>query len=953
MAVPATPPRKTKNTPLLTGSLYKESDHVKQWNLRYFVLEDNRLLMYTDAQSVNDRPRAMIQLEGCELSDILSDGDKHIFRLCLPNAGRTFVLAASQLELAQQWRAALARTSRVEYSLEKIQQMEKAEFEERFTRLPPAAKLIYQASQDSDRGWSLVDADQNGVRIWRPTSPDMPATFVRSFGLSVVGVYMMMGCLHFISQSRHSDVLVMTALVLSAFSFWTKITDTQLRQRSVLYCGILVIAINVLVPPFSLVPLSSVVLGVFVITLWDQDSTQYLVNVLVHLNRVRYKASFRIEQTPEILLRMLTSYEQRKHWDMNLERARLVHRFSRSKTVGHLAYRSSLPALIRDRDLCLEQEWFYTGLSTYIVTEQSVLNVKCPLNPLAVRAHFFGGLVISQLNKNPLATTTEGGPAPSSKEKRASLVTIVGELDVRGPPFLNFLVSRLVPMREAKSVFAVDGYVKVAPPRVLQDIAQEFDCDDDEEEQASDKEAVNNRRETIRAVASTAFTELVQLNAAPGWEVVMEQDGVTVSKKPSTGSMPIVRGCGTLPIPAYAILDLLLDLSKKHLIDSMFDTGRVVEEIDPFTRVDYQAFKAVFPTTARDFCNMASWKFDKETNTIIIAAKSVLHPDCPEDPNHVRGEVHVAGYLLQLLEDKKSTRVTFIANSDLKGSLPSSLVAKVSIKQPLIVANIRKYFSTVDISRIDIAKYVEMSAGFSEGAAPANMAPAKEKEVGEVKEEKKEQLPMMVPGDANKYLDIADKALDSLLELVHLPEDSWEFLNETDDVRISSRSIKGSACKMFRGLGIVHANPVDIMAIIADPARRKWYDDMCVESSRFMELDSSTSLIYQTFEARDWCRTAARDFVMVTKWTRLQDGTCVVVGKSVTHPDYPEGKKRVRATAHLGGWVIKPSQKVSSRSLVFYFMQVDLGGSVPSWAANIVSKKQPLCINHIRKLFSS
>jgi hypothetical protein len=46
-----------------------------------------------------------------------------------------------------------------------------------------------------------------------------------------------------------------------------------------------------------------------------------------------------------------------------------------------------------------------------------------------------------------------------------------------------------------------------------------------------------------------------------------------------------------------------------------------------------------------------------------------------------------------------------------------------------------------------------------------------------------------------------------------------------------------------------------------------------------------------------------------------------------------------------------PSKRSASRSLLTYYIHIDLAGSVPAWAANLVTKKQPLCIDSIRTLF--
>ncbi len=88
----------------------------------------------------------------------------------------------------------------------------------------------------------------------------------------------------------------------------------------------------------------------------------------------------------------------------------------------------------------------------------------------------------------------------------------------------------------------------------------------------------------------------------------------------------------------------------------------------------------------------------------------------------------------------------------------------------------------------------------------------------------------------------------------------------------------GSELHCVRGCGVVNAAPADILALLTTPERRKWYDEMCTESKLVQQLDANTALHYTRFEARDWfCATAARDFAMLAKWTRMQDGVTVVV----------------------------------------------------------------------------
>ncbi len=61
---------------------------------------------------------------------------------------------------------------------------------------------------------------------------------------------------------------------------------------------------------------------------------------------------------------------------------------------------------------------------------------------------------------------------------------------------------------------------------------------------------------------------------------------------------------------------------------------------------------------------------------------------------------------------------------------------------------------------------------------------------------------------------------------------------------------------------------------------------------------------------------------------------------------YPEKPGVTRAKLLSGGWVLVPKGRVT---LVSYFVQVDLRGSIPATVTNVISVKQPLCIHYVRK----
>ena len=84
--------------------------------------------------------------------------------------------------------------------------------------------------------------------------------------------------------------------------------------------------------------------------------------------------------------------------------------------------------------------------------------------------------------------------------------------------------------------------------------------------------------------------------------------------------------------------------------------------------------------------------------------------------------------------------------------------------------------------------------------------------------------------------------------------------------------------------------------------------------------------------------TAPRDFCNLTHWEARPDGNIILIAKSVEHPKCPEAKPYVRATLHIGGWVLEPAPNNSTK--VTYLMQTDINGSVPTFVVKKVTSQQ-------------
>jgi hypothetical protein len=74
----------------------------------------------------------------------------------------------------------------------------------------------------------------------------------------------------------------------------------------------------------------------------------------------------------------------------------------------------------------------------------------------------------------------------------------------------------------------------------------------------------------------------------------------------------------------------------------------------------------------------------------VIGACSVESPKCPEKNGVVRACCLLGGFVMVEDEDKRGCMVTYIAQADLKGNLPVSVVQYAMKKNPMCVADLRR-----------------------------------------------------------------------------------------------------------------------------------------------------------------------------------------------------------------------------------------------------------------------
>lgn len=168
-----------------------------------------------------------------------------------------------------------------------------------------------------------------------------------------------------------------------------------------------------------------------------------------------------------------------------------------------------------------------------------------------------------------------------------------------------------------------------------------------------------------------------------GWDTVADEDGITVSSRPSEHSpLPIFRGVGRVDAPLLEVLAVVTDAERHHEWIFSCSASALVAQTSDTTGIVYNRTDTPWPVPDRDVVLDSRVEIIDGEREVIVRFSATTHPDRPPTDGVVRMP-YLHGHYHLWAEDDAHTRVEYQVDGDPGGSLPTWLATRGTRDMPL------------------------------------------------------------------------------------------------------------------------------------------------------------------------------------------------------------------------------------------------------------------------------
>ena len=182
-----------------------------------------------------------------------------------------------------------------------------------------------------------------------------------------------------------------------------------------------------------------------------------------------------------------------------------------------------------------------------------------------------------------------------------------------------------------------------------------------------------------------------------------------------------------------------------------------------------------------------------------------------------------------------------------------------------------------------------------------------------------------------QYMPLLQRKRDYVKRIYPLDSNNWILEAAKDGVIIHSLYDEPAGLKIIRSQTLIKAPLTVIIQVLEDiEVGTEW--DKSLESIKAVHKFGDTYILHTVVKKLPL--VVQREAVIVGKLFYEPDGVALMASTSINYPGLEESIYRVRATAHLIGWYIKPDPLDAELTEFTLIMHVDPEGWVPKWALN-------------------
>ena len=167
-------------------------------------------------------------------------------------------------------------------------------------------------------------------------------------------------------------------------------------------------------------------------------------------------------------------------------------------------------------------------------------------------------------------------------------------------------------------------------------------------------------------------------------------------------------------------------------------------------------------------------------------------------------------------------------------------------------------------------------------------------------------------------------------------QEDWKLVREDEGIKIYTKKEVGFDYKTFKGHMVLESSIANFISVLIDvEGLSNW--GYKVKSSKLLEKFGDSVLIYYS-EAKAPFPYKNRDGIYLNRYKWNEDSRTLLVEIEILDEYLDLNEKLVRVKGK-GHW--KVSELTSGKIDVIFQMQIDPGGSIPGWLANMFVTDSP------------